>query len=106
MKIHAITALLGTSVWALGCGVVSVGRPISPEQSAVGKRAEAELGCPQDKLEFDKIDDSTIIAKGCEKQTTYVKICSRPGSFGTCADPSPRWVKNSETTSASPSAAK
>jgi hypothetical protein len=92
----SLPVVLFCSSLAVACGVVSVGPAISPERSAVGPRAEAELGCPQDKIEFARIDDKTIIAKGCQKQSTYVRLCSRPGSFGTCGDS--QWVKNSETT--------
>jgi hypothetical protein len=58
---------------------------------------EAELGCRQDKIDFSRIDEETIVAKGCEKQATYVRVCRTRGSFGTCGDVSPQWLKSSET---------
>lgn len=69
--------------------------PAKRTRHPVLKMAPFDLNCPYEQIEFIKIDEQTVGARGCGKQVKYVKLCRqvlRPWTYGLRDEC--RWVQN------------
>ncbi len=87
--------LIALVILVLG-GLLSVGSAarVGASANALRKRASFDLGCPNAKLHWTKIDARTWGVSGCDRRAIYIETCDGPrtNTSTRCT-----WVMNSRT---------